>query len=76
MASAAGNRAFRSAPGEGQMLAMIGRLKASSAQTGGALEVIEYEGPGVPPPHVHRDHAASGTTGGKDDHDSAACGND
>ncbi len=56
MASDAGNRAFRSAPGEGPMLAMIGRLRASSAQTGGALEVIEYEGPGVPPPHVHRDH--------------------
>ncbi len=48
-------RAFSRAPGEGQMLAMIGRLKVSSAQTGGAFEVIEYEGPAVPPPHVHRD---------------------
>jgi mannose-6-phosphate isomerase-like protein (cupin superfamily) len=49
------NYAFRCAPGEGQLLPMIGRLKVSSAQTGGAFEVIDYEGPAVPPPHVHRD---------------------
>ena len=48
-------RAFRCAPEEGQRLPMIGRLKVSSAQTGGAFEVIAYEGPAVPPPHVHRD---------------------
>jgi mannose-6-phosphate isomerase-like protein (cupin superfamily) len=47
--------AFCCVPGEGQRLALIGRLKVSSAQTGGAFEVIEYEGPAVPPPHVHRD---------------------
>jgi mannose-6-phosphate isomerase-like protein (cupin superfamily) len=34
---------------------MIGRLKVSSARTGGTFEVIEYEGPAVPPPHVHRE---------------------
>jgi quercetin dioxygenase-like cupin family protein len=50
------NRAFRSAPGEGDLLALSLRLKASSAQTGGALEVMELEGAGAPPPHVHRDH--------------------
>ncbi len=49
-----GHYAFRSAPEEGQGLPMIGRLKVSSLQTGGSFEVIEYEGPAVPPPHVHR----------------------
>jgi hypothetical protein len=34
---------------------MIGRLMISSAPTGGAFEVIEYQGPAVPPPHVHRE---------------------
>lgn len=48
--------AFCSTPGEGQLLAMFGRLKVSSAQTGGAFEVIQYEGPAVPPPHVHHEH--------------------
>lgn len=55
MSSNTGNHAFRCAPGDGQMLSMIGLLKVSSAQTGGAFEVIEYEGPAVPPPHLHRD---------------------
>ncbi len=50
-----GHHAFCSAPEEGQGLPMIGRLKVSSLQTGGSFEVIEYEGPAVPPPHVHRD---------------------
>lgn len=40
----------------GQPLPFIGRLLASAAQTAGAFEVIEYQGPAVPPPHVHRDH--------------------
>src|SRR5512142_1990185 len=49
--------AFLSQPGEGQLLVMSSlRLRAGSAQTGGAFEVIEIEGPGSPPPHVHRDH--------------------
>ncbi len=56
MSSNASGKALRSAPGEGQTLPMTGRLKVSSTQTGGAFEVIEYEGPAVPPPHVHRDH--------------------
>ncbi len=47
--------ALCSTPGEGELLAMFGRLKMSSAQTGGAFEVIEYEGPAVPPPHVHHE---------------------
>ncbi len=50
------NRAFLSAPGEGQLLAVPVRLKVSSAQTGGALEVIELIGPGAPAAHVHHDH--------------------
>lgn len=48
-------QAFCSAPGEGQALPMVGRLKVSSAQTAGAFEVIELVGPVAPPPHVHRD---------------------
>ncbi len=46
---------FCSAPGEGQLLPTRGRLKVSSAQSGGALEVIEL-GPGSPPPHIHQTH--------------------
>ncbi len=51
------DRAFVSAPGEGQILGKTGlRLKVSSAQSGGALEVIELVGTGSPLPHVHRGH--------------------
>jgi mannose-6-phosphate isomerase-like protein (cupin superfamily) len=46
---------FCSALGEGQLLPTRGRLKVSSAQSGGALEVIEL-GPGSPPPHIHYAH--------------------
>jgi mannose-6-phosphate isomerase-like protein (cupin superfamily) len=48
------NHALLSLPGEGQVIP-AGRLKLSSVQTSGALEVIEYGEPGVPSPHVHRD---------------------
>ncbi len=48
--------AFRSAPGEGQMLVPGAQLRVSSAQTGATLEVLELSGYGSPPPHVHRDH--------------------
>jgi quercetin dioxygenase-like cupin family protein len=43
-------------PGKGEQLPFIGTLRASAADTGGALEVIEYTGPAIPPPHVHREH--------------------
>jgi len=43
-------------PGEGEQLPSIGTLRASAAQTGGAFEVIEYTGPAIPPPHVHKEH--------------------
>jgi mannose-6-phosphate isomerase-like protein (cupin superfamily) len=43
-------------PGDGKELPYIGSLTASSTDIGGALEVIEYVGPAVPPPHVHREH--------------------
>jgi len=43
-------------PAEGLQLPLIGTLRASAAETGGAFEVIEYVGPAVPPPHVHKEH--------------------
>jgi mannose-6-phosphate isomerase-like protein (cupin superfamily) len=43
-------------PGNGEQLPFIGTLRASAADTGGAFEVIEYTGPAMPPPHVHREH--------------------
>ncbi len=43
-------------PSFGRELPFIGTLRASAADTGGAFEVIEYHGPAVPPPHIHRDH--------------------
>jgi mannose-6-phosphate isomerase-like protein (cupin superfamily) len=43
-------------PEEGEQLPFIGRLRASAAETGGAFEVIEYIGPAIPPPHVHKGH--------------------
>jgi quercetin dioxygenase-like cupin family protein len=48
---------FLSKSGEGEILVRAGlRLKVGSAQTGGTLEVAEIDGPGSPPPHVHREH--------------------
>jgi mannose-6-phosphate isomerase-like protein (cupin superfamily) len=43
-------------PSYGRDLPFIGTLRASAADTGGAFEIIEYRGPAVPPPHIHRDH--------------------
>lgn len=43
-------------PENGEQLPFIGTLRASAADTGGAFEVIEYTGPAIPPPHVHREH--------------------
>jgi quercetin dioxygenase-like cupin family protein len=43
-------------PEGGRDLPFIGRLRASGADTGGSFEMIEYRGPAVPPPHVHREH--------------------
>lgn len=43
-------------PSQGRTLPFIGVLKASGTMTGGAFEVIDYVGPAVPPPHVHREH--------------------
>jgi mannose-6-phosphate isomerase-like protein (cupin superfamily) len=42
-------------PSEGEALPFIGRLKVSADQSGGSFELFEYEGPAVPPVHVHRD---------------------
>jgi quercetin dioxygenase-like cupin family protein len=43
-------------PERSKDLRFIGRLRASAVETGGSLEVIEYLGPAVPPPHIHREH--------------------
>ncbi|HEV2413356.1 MAG TPA: cupin domain-containing protein [Candidatus Dormibacteraeota bacterium] len=43
-------------PERGSDLPFIGTLRASAADTGGRFEIIEYKGPAVPPPHVHREH--------------------
>jgi quercetin dioxygenase-like cupin family protein len=43
-------------PSYGRELPFIGALRASAADTSGAFEIIEYHGPAVPPPHIHRDH--------------------
>ncbi len=48
--------AIVSRPTEGEFLRMVGRIKITSEQTNGAFEVLELDGPGSPPPHVHRDH--------------------
>lgn len=43
-------------PGSGRTLPMIGRVALSGQQTGGAVEVIEFQGNAAcPPPHVHRE---------------------
>ncbi|HXW80187.1 MAG TPA: cupin domain-containing protein [Acidimicrobiales bacterium] len=40
---------------EGKQLPLVGVLKAGGGQTGGAFEVVEYQGNAAcPPPHVHR----------------------
>ena len=41
---------------EGEVLPMLGLVKASASQTAGAFELLEYRGPIQPPPHVHREH--------------------
>jgi len=56
MTSAIGPQPMVLLPGTGDPLPFVGRLQASGAITGGALEVIEYTGPAAPPPHVHKDH--------------------
>ncbi len=48
-----------SKPGEGQSLPAVGRVRISSADTGGEFEVIELGTPpggGGPPPHIHHEH--------------------
>jgi len=43
-------------PGSGRELPLIGQVKMSGHQTGGAFEVIEFRGNAAcPPPHVHRE---------------------
>ena len=42
-------------PSEGEPLPFIGQLKVSAARSGGSFKLFEYEGPAVPPLHVHRD---------------------
>ncbi len=49
------NRAVLSAPSEGKDLGLL-KLRLSSAQTGGVLEVFEHSSQGSPLPHIHRDH--------------------
>jgi len=41
--------------GDGKRIPMIGLVRVSGSEVGNAFELIEYEGPAVPPPHVHRD---------------------
>lgn len=49
-------KAYVSARGGGKELPLLGVLKASGQQTGGAFELIEYHGNALqPPPHVHRE---------------------
>ncbi len=48
---------FLSKSGEGAILVKSGmRLRVGSAQTSGTFELLEIEGLGSPPPHVHQDH--------------------
>ncbi len=49
------SRAFVSAPGEGKRLGKAGLLRVSTAQTGGAYEVVELDGETGPLPHIHQD---------------------
>src|SRR5512143_529996 len=55
MDSDVGMHAFVAAPGEGKRLGMAGWLRVSTAQTGGALEVIELDSTNGPLPHIHHD---------------------
>ncbi len=41
--------------GGGTTLPLVGLLRASSADTADSFELIEYEGPLQPPPHIHRE---------------------
>jgi len=50
------NHAVLSKPGDGERLGIAGWLKVSTAQTGGAFEVIELDASGGPLPHVHHNH--------------------
>ncbi len=51
------NRAFVSQPGERKIpVKHAMRLRVGSAQNGGAFELFELAGSGVPQPHVHHDH--------------------
>ncbi len=57
MASNTAPHPFLFKPGEGEILVKSGmRLKVGSAQTNGTFELLEIEGLGGPPPHVHQDH--------------------
>ncbi len=49
-------QAVRSLPGEGPALSIFGRVRLSSAQTGGRLEVFQFDVQMGPPPHLHHDH--------------------
>lgn len=56
MGSNIGIHAVVSGPEEGERLGMAGRLRVSTAQTGGALEVVELDSARGPLPHIHHDH--------------------
>jgi mannose-6-phosphate isomerase-like protein (cupin superfamily) len=56
MNSNTGIHAFVATPEEGERLGMAGLLKVSTAQTGGAFEVVLLDAPRGPLPHVHHDH--------------------
>ena len=56
MKSHVGMQALVIPPGEGERMGIAGRLKLSTAQVGGAFEVIELEGAKGPLPHIHHDH--------------------
>lgn len=56
MTDAIGPRPVVLRPGEGEQVPFVGTLRASGTDTGGACEVIEYTGPTIPPPHLHKQH--------------------
>ena len=56
MTDVTGPRPMVLRPGDGEQLPFVGTLRASAADTGGAFELIEYTGPAIPPPHVHKEH--------------------
>ena len=55
MDSNVGMQAFVAAPGAGERLGMAGLLRVSTAQTGGAFEVVELDSARGPLPHIHHD---------------------